>query len=254
MKYTDLIFDLYGTLADHKENEGPLTWKKTALFYSLMGAQYTGEELKAAFDKSMAHRESAIRTRPDSRTDVPCEVSFAALFRDRGITDQADALGIQAAMVFRMISTEHLRLYPGALQALGLLREQGYRLWLLSNAQAVFTAKELEYLHLTECFDGIYLSSDHGVRKPDVDFFHKLLQEQHLDPQKCLMIGNDRRSDIGGGTQAGLDTLFLHTNLTPASQAPADPALKPGVAPTNTHHYEYEGSDWAEIVELLMKL
>ena len=149
---------------------------------------------------------------------------------------------------------EYLKLYPGVLEALKLLREKGYRLWLLSNAQRVFTAYELRHLGLEACFDGIYISSDHGCRKPDVRFFRKLLDQQQLDVSKCLMIGNDRRTDIAGATAAGLDTLYMHTNITPPGQKAADPALLPGVAPTDCRHFEYEGSDWLELIKYILTL
>ena len=32
MKYTDLIFDLYGTLVDIHTEENDLVWEKTAIF------------------------------------------------------------------------------------------------------------------------------------------------------------------------------------------------------------------------------
>ena len=38
------------------------------------------------------------------------------------------------------------------------LRQKGYRLWLLSNAQQVFTAYELRLVGLEAQFDGVYLS------------------------------------------------------------------------------------------------
>ena len=68
------------------------------------------------------------------------------------------------------------------------------------------------------------------------------------------MIGNDRRSDIGGGTMAGLDTLYLHTNQTPKKQLPANPALHPAVAAGKCNHYEIEGSDWNSIYEAILQL
>ena len=254
MKYTDLILDLYGTLVDTHTEEGIKTWERVAIYYGFYGAAYTGEELQRAFLTSMAARESAIKPHKDAYADVPCEISFAQLFRDKGITENADALGFQAAQVFRMISMEYLKLYPGVLEALKLLREKGYRLWLLSNAQRVFTAYELRHLGLEACFDGIYISSDHGCRKPDVRFFRKLLDQQQLDVSKCLMIGNDRRTDIAGATAVGLDTLYMHTNITPPGQKAADPALLPGVAPTDCRHFEYEGSDWLELIKYILTL
>ena len=38
MKYTDLIFDLYGTLVDIHTDENDLVWEKTALFFGYYGA------------------------------------------------------------------------------------------------------------------------------------------------------------------------------------------------------------------------
>lgn len=254
MKYTDLIFDLYGTLVDSRTDEGLETWTRTAIYYGFYGASYTGPELKTAFETQMKQRYVEAGESCKVYADVPCEITFAQLFRDKGITENADPLGFHAAQVFRMISTQCLQLYPGVLEALSLLRQRGYRLWLLSNAQRVFTAYELRALGLDNQFDGIYISSDHGCRKPDSRFFRKLITEQGLDISKCLMIGNDRRTDIGGATAAGLDTLYLHANITPPTQAHAEPKLHPAIAPNDTHHYEMEGTNWNEIVELILQL
>ena len=49
MGYTDLIFDLYGTLVDIHTEENDLVWEKTAFYFGFYGARYTPEELKAAF-------------------------------------------------------------------------------------------------------------------------------------------------------------------------------------------------------------
>ena len=54
MSYTDLIFDLYGTLVDIRTVESATVWKKTALFFGYYGASYTGSSLKAAFGAAMA--------------------------------------------------------------------------------------------------------------------------------------------------------------------------------------------------------
>ena len=37
MKYTDLIFDLYGTLVDIHTEEDELVWEKTALYFGFYG-------------------------------------------------------------------------------------------------------------------------------------------------------------------------------------------------------------------------
>lgn len=244
MNYTDLIFDLYGTLVDIHTEEDDTVWKKTALYFGYYGAPYTGGELKEAFQTAMAARKATAGQNYECFPDLPFEPVFEELFRVKGVEHRAGALAVNAAQLFRIASTEYIRLYPGVTEALTALREKGYRLWLLSNAQRVFTAFELRHLGLDGCFDGIYISSDFGCRKPDIRFFAALLEEQKLDPKNCLMIGNDLETDIAGARNAGLAALYLHTNLTPPQQRPADPS----------DPFEYEGWDWPELVKVIEQL
>ena len=58
------------------------------------------------------------------------------------------------------------------------------------------------------------------------------------------MIGNDLETDIGGAKNAGINTLYMHTNLTPPDQRPADPS----------DPHEYEGWDWNELVKVIESL
>lgn len=254
MAYTDLIFDLYGTLVDIHTEEDDLVWEKTALYFGFYGAHYTGAELRDAFRAEMHKREAKEGQSYECFPDIPFEQVLAQLFRDRGVTEKADELGVNAAQLFRISSIEYIKLYPEALEALALLRQKGYRLWLLSNAQRIFTAYELRHLGLGEQLDGIYISSDYRCRKPDVRFYQALMTERGLKPENCLMIGNDRFTDIAGAKAAGLDTLYMHTNLTPPDQTEADPALKPGAAEAGTRHFEYEGWDWENLAQLILEM
>ena len=254
MRYTDLVFDLYGTLVDIHTEENELVWEKTALYFGFYGASYTAQELKTAFRKAMQQREAKAGQSYECFPDIPFELVMAELFEDAGVTENAAALGIHAAQLFRISSIEYIHLYPYVQEALGALRQKGYRLWLLSNAQHVFTAYELQHLGLGTQMDGIYLSSDYGCRKPDVRFYNALLREQKLNPEKCLMIGNDRETDIAGAKAAGMATLFMHTNLTPADQAEADGALFPGNTDAACNHFEFEGENWQVLAKLLCEM
>lgn len=251
MAYTDLIFDLYGTLVDIHTEENDLVWEKTALYFGFYGAHYTTDELRAAFQAELRAREAKAGQSYECFPDIPFEQIMAALFRAKGI-ENAEALGINAAQLFRISSIEYVKLYPGALDALAQLRKKGYRLWLLSNAQRIFTEYELRHLGLGEQLDGIYISSDYRCRKPDTRFYRALVEEQGLKIENCLMIGNDRFTDIAGAKSLGMATLYMHTNLTPPDQREADPALRPGIAPGR--EFEYEGCDWAELAQIIMNM
>lgn len=247
----NLIFDLYGTLVDIHTEESDTVWEKTAVFFGFYGASYTGAGLKQAFHAALAEREARAGQSYECFPDIPFEQILSQLFRAGGVEEAAGSLGIQAAQLFRIASLDYICLYPHVREALAALRKRGYRLWLLSNAQRVFTAYELRHLGLDGLFDGVYLSSDYGCRKPDRRFYDALLQEQRLKPADCLMIGNDRQTDIAGARALGMDTLFLHTNLTPPDQLPADPGLSPEQAPEDSAELEVEGCDWRDLVTRL---
>lgn len=252
MSYQNLVFDLYGTLVDIHTEESDLVWEKTALYFGYYGAHYSPMELKSAFEKELQSRQAKAGQSYECFPDIPFEGIMAELFRRAGVTENVEALSVNAAQLFRISSTEYIRLYPGALQALAQLRKSGFKLWLLSNAQRIFTAYELRHLGLGEQLDGIFISSDYGCRKPDSRFYQALLDEQGLDPHDCLMIGNDRETDIAGAKALGMATLYMHTALTPPDQTAADPQFHP-----NTHngpHWEYEGDNWEELVMLVEQI
>lgn len=242
--YTDLIFDLYGTLVDIHTEETEEVWEKTALFFGYYGARYTADKLHKTFEQEIRIRKAKAGQSYECFPDIPFHEVMAGLFRKAGVSENADCLGVHAAQLFRICSTEYIRLYPRVLEALAVLRKNGFRLWLLSNAQEMFTKYELTHLGLSDSFDGIYISSQFGFRKPDVRFFQALLKEQKLDSKKCLMIGNDRQTDIAGAKAAGIDTFYMHTALTPSDQSPA--------APDNP--MEFEGDNWDQILEILLAL
>ncbi len=252
MKYTDLVFDLYGTLVDIHTEENDLVWEKTAFYFGFYGARNTGPQLKAAFEAALRRREAKAGQSYECFPDIPFEEVMAELFREKGVTENAEVLGVNAAQLFRISSLDYIRLYPHALEALAKLREKGCRLWLLSNAQAIFTAYELRLLGLGDQLDGIYLSSDYQCRKPDLRFYQALISDRKLDVSKTLMIGNDRQADIAGAKAAGMATLYMHTDLTPRDQPSAN--AKKAIGITDGREYEFEGDDWEELCELILTL
>lgn len=259
MKYENLIFDLYGTLVDiHTDQELPGVWEKTALYLGFYGAHYAPEELKTEYEKmtkgmaeELLKEEGAAN--PAGQTyecfpELQLEKVFQRMFEQKGILENTAGLGVNAAQVFRLMSMEYVRVYPGVVHALSKLRKKGHKLWLLSNAQRVFTAYEMRALGIDGLFDHIYISSDYGCRKPDRRFFQVLLDEQNLNPAKCLMIGNDLTTDIGGAKAAKMAAFYMHSNLSPADDCveSCEEERRPD--------YVVEGSDWYEIFAMLEKI
>lgn len=104
----------------------------------------------------------------------------------------------------------------GVKRTLTGLRRQGTRLYLLSNAQSCFTIPELRRLGLLDgIFDGIYLSSDFGSKKPFPAFFNAALAQAGLSGTEVLMVGNDPTADIHGADSVGMKSRYIHSWQSP---------------------------------------
>lgn len=211
--YTNYIFDLYGTLVDIHTNENSKSlWEKLALFYSLNGADYNAKVLKAAYKRKI--KETRLSITNTDYADFQIENIFQSLFEDRDVHVSNETIKATAQM-FRILSTKYLKLYDGVLELLNILKENKKNIYLLSNAQRIFTLYEMKALGIYEYFDGIYFSSDYYVCKPDKIFFSKLLKEFSLEVKNSIMIGNDFIADIEGASYVGLDSLYIDSNLSP---------------------------------------
>lgn len=217
------IFDLYGTLVDiHTDETTPRLWEAMAAWYRERGADYAPDECQDAYFRAVRALEGASPLRNDAHEahpEIKIEAVFQRLFQLKGV-DADLALAIQAGQYFRKSSLDYIRLYDGAAELLEALRADGRGVWLLSNAQRIFTAYELRSLGIEGRFDGIYLSSDYGCKKPDRRFFERLLTERGIAPEDAIMIGNDGLCDIQGARAVGLSTLYIRSNLSPAEPLP----------------------------------
>lgn len=224
MKYQNCIFDLYGTLVDiHTDEMRPRLWEELALWYRENGADYRAEELKEAYFRTVRQMEGGKQSlRSDAHEahpEIQIELVFQALYRQKGIAAGPE-LSVLTGEKFRSSSLDYIRLYSGAEELLKALRANGQKVWLLSNAQRIFTSFEMRMLGIEPLFDGIYLSSDYGCKKPDRRFFDLLLTERGIPVESAIMIGNDGICDIQGAQAAGLSTLYIRSNISPKEPLP----------------------------------
>lgn len=225
MRFQHCLFDLYGTLVDiHTDENAPRLWQELAAWYTRQGAPYSAHALQQAYFETVERMEqgtAALRKDAhEAHPEIQIDTVFAAMFRAKNVPPGPDLLAATARL-FRQCSTSYIRLYEGAQTLLRALHANGQKVWLLSNAQSLFTLPELETLGIDTLFDGIYLSSDYGCKKPDRRFFELPLREHAIDPATAIMVGNDPVCDIQGAQAAGLSTVYIHSNLSPAGALPA---------------------------------
>lgn len=221
--FNNFIFDLYGTLVDIHTNENKASlWKYMSRYMSLQGAPYSPAELKkkyralirAAFTARFEKCRTQFPQIGPEEIEIDLSRVIAELYRERNISPTSDMIA-DWALMFRTVSLEYERLFDGAGTLLKALRQQGKKVFLLSNAQRLFTVPELRSLGIYDLFDDVFISSDLGFMKPSKQFYRALLQKHSLAPEACVMVGNDWKSDAWGAHNSGLASMYIHTAQSP---------------------------------------
>ncbi len=222
--YKNYIFDLYGTLVDISTNEEKsLVWEKLSLFYSYNNAPYETLEIKDKYHE-LIKKYISISTTVD-HPDFPVEYIFEELYLLKNVSPSQELIK-NTCHFFRILSMDKLNLYNGVIDLLKTLKLNNKKIYLLTNAQKVFTSYEINLLGLTNYFDDILYSSESKVCKPNKLFFNELINKHNLKINESIMIGNDYFCDIEPALDLGLDTLYIHSNISPDLKYPINSTYK----------------------------
>ena len=83
--------------------------------------------------------------------------------------------------------------------------------YVVSNGTIAAQTKKLRLSGLGELMDGIFLSEELDVEKPDVHFFEKVFENiGPVDKQQVMIVGDSLTSDMQGGVNAGILTCWYN--------------------------------------------
>ncbi len=216
------VFDLYGTLVDIDTDEADRhLWKVLADMYNRYGLCVSPGELRELFLKleKKARKKTAERL-STADPEIRLEEVFLSMYQkgkkdpkrgETGLPEPDERWADMIANLFRALSIKRIRLFPDTIKMLDRLKNEGHRVYLLSNAQKVFTMPEIEYLGLKDKFDRIYISSDLDLKKPEVRFLERLIADEGLKREETVMVGNDPESDMGMAALCGVKGLFFNS-------------------------------------------
>jgi putative hydrolase of the HAD superfamily len=114
-------------------------------------------------------------------------------------------LGLErrAGLVERMFG--RVKPDPAMLEAVTRARSQGVRTGLISNSMGVGRYDRSAF---PELFDGVVISGDEGVHKPQPEIFHLGAERIGLPPEQCVFV-DDLRENCEGAEAVGM-TAVLH--------------------------------------------
>ena len=200
-----LFLDLDDTILDFHKAERIAISKTIGEF----GVAPTEEVLSLYHEINKWHWEQ-LELGKLTRAEV-LENRFKVLFSELGMDVDAEKV---ARTYEKNLGTGHWFL-PGAEEAVDSLHKK-YRLFLASNGTASVQKGRMTSANLYRFFETVFVSQEIGHNKPSRAYFDACFaQIPGFDPEKCLMVGDSLTSDILGGKNAGIKTVWVNPNHAP---------------------------------------
>ncbi len=109
----------------------------------------------------------------------------------------------------------HMPPFPEMYELVKELKENGYKVYLLSNAGKDFYYYS-KFIPAISLMDGKIVSSDYKLLKPEREIYEKLFSTYSLDPSECIFI-DDVKENIEGSIDAGMDGIVFSPSVEDVS-------------------------------------
>lgn len=203
MQYDTLLFDIDNTLLDFEADESQALNR----LFDFVGIELTDElhQKYSNYNKSLWQKLERNEITRDELLATRFNVFFKENF-NRDVTD----LNLNERYI-NYLSDGH-DLMPHAAELLQLLKQNpAIRLEVATNGVPQTQYKRLKEAEIMNYFDQIFVSQDIGINKPNIGFYNYI--ENHLEnfnTHRTLMIGDSLTSDIQGGNNANIDTVWFN--------------------------------------------
>ena len=95
-------------------------------------------------------------------------------------------------------------------------KELGLDIYIVSNGVGKVQKPRIEKSGLKDYFKNIYLSEEIGYNKPDIEFFESISLDGY-SKENLVIIGDSLTSDIQGGKNYGITTIWYNPHLKESS-------------------------------------
>jgi len=111
---------------------------------------------------------------------------------------------------FLPIYEENMVLFEDVIPCLEFLKDEGYKIGIITNGNRKDQMEKLNRFGLTKFFSTITISGDVGVAKPGVEIFDKCIKQFDLFPDNIMYIGDLIEMDVYGAQNAGMRGVWLN--------------------------------------------
>jgi putative hydrolase of the HAD superfamily len=218
-----ILFDLDDTILDDTSSVEP-SWRAVCGDATNQIDGLDGEALLVAIDRTRKwfwrdaarHREGRL----DLRAASARIVNEALLSLGLDMPARAKAI----ADAYRDLREAAVRPFPGALETLERLRENGTRLALITNGSARSQRAKVERFDLESHFDCVLIEGEFGAGKPERRVYEAALRALGSEPRETWSVGDNLEWDVAAPQRLGLYAVWVdHRGAGLPAEAPAAP-------------------------------
>jgi len=215
LKYKAIIFDVGDTLLEHYPNQAQIYIERMQAIDLTINTSIANDITvsieKAAHEQIIKEQNGSPRM---SDRDFELMLDRAAL---KCIIKEQDLSKYIEKLNFIPVPEQKLRIIPGTLETLALLKQHGFRLAIVSNHRT-WLPDHLTKIGLAKFFETIVVSDIVGFEKPDIRIMQIVLERLSLNGSECLYVG-DHPFDVLCSKKAGIDCAWLtaQNNILPDS-------------------------------------
>ena len=217
-----ILFDLGSTLIYSKHPWPPIFEQADRALVKVLKQAGIPLEIEAFSREFESFLDSYYAERGASPIEKTTFSVLGELLEQKGFHEIPASVVRAALDAMYSITQGNWYLEADAIPTLGTLREQGYRLGMISNTSDDKDVQQLvDRWELRPHFEAIITSAGCGFRKPDERIFRLALDTLGVLPEQAAMVGDTLEADILGANQAGLYSIWI----TRRSQDPQEGEL-----------------------------
>jgi putative hydrolase of the HAD superfamily len=196
MQLKAIIFDFYGTLVD---DFGSSAGGKHADFFEALPVP--SDSFRKLWRQTTEMRVIGAFQTVEESIQYVCDLLGAPLTAQQ----LSRAVAIRLELIRRTLTPR-----ADALETLARLKNEGYKIGLLSNCSI-----EIPILLPETAFAGLLdaaiFSSRIGLKKPDPQIYRCVCERLEVEPEACLYIADGENHELAGAAKAGLHPVLVRS-------------------------------------------
>ena len=208
-----VMFDCYNTLLRYEsEEDREHIWEmmlEAIQYVTEQKLKITSKELEIIYEKACKEEEKCSKRERGEHAEVYLRRAWKNVLSElmlpkKMVEEKAEDM----LLLHRIYARKEKHLFPNVKEELIILKKQGMKLLLLSNAQTCFIYNELPE-EIRDLFDVVMISEVMGIKKPSEELFQIAFEKLGLEAEDTVFVGDSAEDDMIPSGKLGCHCIMI---------------------------------------------